>query len=229
MINEEALSQSGIPNMRWYVRNGPPYPLDRKTHNKVVSGKAKGKSSGNLISDMKAKSAAKKKAKKRAAALAKARAARAEKAKKAAQEKKLDEDKERVLKSGTATELAKYRGRLTNQELQNAWNRLELESKILSRAEAENVKPDKVKKFFDNLETVTKYAKSGIDAYDTFADVYNAFAAPRNPVPKIKGGGEKKKEEKKENTAVSKQEIEALFKKYQNQADNVKKKEKGNK
>lgn len=28
----------GIPRQRWGVRNGPPYPLDRETHNKVVSG-----------------------------------------------------------------------------------------------------------------------------------------------------------------------------------------------
>lgn len=222
MIREDVIEQSGIPGMQWYVRNGPPYPLDRKTHNRVVK-KGNGKKT-NFIKDMKEKSADKKKAKKRAENLAKARAARAEKAKKEAAEKKLEADKERVLKSGTATELAKYRGRLTNQELQNAWNRLELESRILSKAEAENVKPDKVKKFFDNLDTVTRYAKSGIDAYDTFADVYNAFAAPKNPVTKIRGG-EKKKEEKKSNgNSVSKEEIEALFKKYQNKADNVKEK-----
>lgn len=218
-----SLSHHGIPNMRWYHRNGPPYPLDRKTHNRVVK-QGKGKGKGNLISDMKEKSAAKKKAKKRAAALAKARATRAEKAKKAALEKKLDEDKERVLRSGTASELAKYRGRLTNQELRNAWDRLELESKILSRAEAENVKPDKVKKFFENLDTVVKYTKSGIDAYDTFAEVYNAFAKPKDKIQKIRGG-DNKKEEKKDNkgSSVSKEEIEALFKKYQKQADNAKK------
>lgn len=30
------LSHQGIPNMKWGVKNGPPYPLDKQTHNEVV-------------------------------------------------------------------------------------------------------------------------------------------------------------------------------------------------
>lgn len=33
------LAHFGIPNMKWYHRNGPPYPLDRQTHNRVVNQK----------------------------------------------------------------------------------------------------------------------------------------------------------------------------------------------
>lgn len=33
------LSHHGIPNQKWGERNGPPYPLDQKTHNKVVKNK----------------------------------------------------------------------------------------------------------------------------------------------------------------------------------------------
>lgn len=36
---EEYLSHHGIRNQRWGVRNGPPYPLGRKTHNRIVKGK----------------------------------------------------------------------------------------------------------------------------------------------------------------------------------------------
>ena len=217
----EFLEHHGILGMKWGLQNGPPYPLSRQDHNKVVK-KAKGEKKGNFISDMKAKSAAKKRAKKRAASLAKARAARAEKARKEAAEKKLMDDKERVLKSGSATELARYKGRLTNKELQDAWQRLEYEAKILSKAEAENVKPDKVKDFFDRLETVSGYVKKGtdavkvgIDAYDTFVDVYNKFGNPKDPKTKIKGGDNSNKDNKqKSSNSVSKEELESLLKKY---------------
>lgn len=40
-----SLAHHGILKQKWGVRNGPPYPLDRATHNRVVSGKAK--ASGN--------------------------------------------------------------------------------------------------------------------------------------------------------------------------------------
>lgn len=35
----DELYHYGIPNQRWGVRNGPPYPLDQKRHRRVVSGK----------------------------------------------------------------------------------------------------------------------------------------------------------------------------------------------
>ena len=36
-----SLMHHGIKGQSWGVRNGPPYPLDQKTHNKVVKGNAK--------------------------------------------------------------------------------------------------------------------------------------------------------------------------------------------
>ena len=45
-----SLCHYGIKGQSWGVRNGPPYPLDQKTHNKVVKGEGKSKvgaSSGN--------------------------------------------------------------------------------------------------------------------------------------------------------------------------------------
>lgn len=35
----DELYHHGIPNQRWGVRNGPPYPLDQKRHRRIVSGK----------------------------------------------------------------------------------------------------------------------------------------------------------------------------------------------
>ena len=191
--NPEYLEHHGILGMKWGVENGPPYPLNREKHNKVVKkGQSERKS---LIDKAKDRSKAKKRAKQRAAALEKARQARRAKQEKEKREKYLEENKERVLKSGSAKELAQYKGRLSNNELQNAWNRLELEAKILSKAQAQDMQPDKVEEFFKKLGTVTDYTKKGIDAWDTFADVYNAFNPSGKKVKKIRGGGNKKKKD----------------------------------
>lgn len=40
------LTHHGISGQRWGVRNGPPYPLDQKTHNQVVSDKNKNNEQG---------------------------------------------------------------------------------------------------------------------------------------------------------------------------------------
>lgn len=193
IYEDRYLAHFGIPGMQWGVQNGPPYPLDSKKHDKVVKkGQSKKK---NIVEEFKGKRKAKKTAKKRKAALEKARKVRAAKAAQAKKQKAMEADKERVLKSGSAKEIAKYQGQLTNKELQDAWNRLQLEANIISKAQAEGLKPDKVDDFFKKLEKATKYAKAGIDAYDTFADIYNAFGHPKKPIQKIKSGKKDKKKD----------------------------------
>ena len=44
--SDNELSHHGISGQRWGVRNGPPYPLDQKTHNQVVSDKNKNNEQG---------------------------------------------------------------------------------------------------------------------------------------------------------------------------------------
>ena len=34
-LDQNYLSHNGIPGMKWGVRNGPPYPLDSKTAERV--------------------------------------------------------------------------------------------------------------------------------------------------------------------------------------------------
>lgn len=48
IFEDTYLAHFGIPNMRWYHRNGPPYPLDSQTHNRVVKGKEDSKAKKNL-------------------------------------------------------------------------------------------------------------------------------------------------------------------------------------
>lgn len=107
-----------------------------------------------------------------------------------------DADKERVLREGSATEVMKYQGELTNQELQNAFTRLNLESQLnrLSQQEMKTAM-DKVDNIMKTVKTGTEWAKIGTDTYNTFAAIYNATPeGQKKPLTLVgKGDGEKKK------------------------------------
>lgn len=108
-----------------------------------------------------------------------------------------DADKERVLREGSATEVLKYQGELTNQELQNAFTRLNLESNIrnLSKKELETAM-NKVDNIMKTIKIGTEWIKIGTDTYNSIAVIYNATPDGRsNPLPLVgKGDGGKKKE-----------------------------------
>lgn len=108
----------------------------------------------------------------------------------------LEADKERILRSGKASEVMRYQGLLTNQELQSAFTRLNLESQIgrLSQAEVKS-SMDKIDDIMKTIKTGTEWAKIGTDTYNTFAQIYNATPeGQKNPLMLVnKGGGDKKK------------------------------------
>ncbi len=110
--------------------------------------------------------------------------------------RELEADKERVLRKGTATEVMKYQGELTNQELQSAFTRLNLESQIrnLSQREMQS-SMDKVDKIMKTIKTGNEWAKIGTDTYNTIAAIYNATSeGQKKPLTLVgKGSGEKKK------------------------------------
>lgn len=106
-----------------------------------------------------------------------------------------DTDKERVLREGTATEVMKYQGELTNQELQNAFTRLNLESQLrnLSQKEMQSAM-DKIDSIMKTVKTGTEWAKIGTDTYNTIAAIYNATPeGQKKPLTLVGGGGGKKK------------------------------------
>lgn len=105
-----------------------------------------------------------------------------------------DADKERVLREGTASEVLQYQGELTNQELQNAFTRLNLEKQLqgLSQKEIESA-VDKVDNIMKTIKTGTEWAKIGTDTYNTLAAIYNATPeGQQKPLPLVGGGGKKK-------------------------------------
>ncbi len=111
------------------------------------------------------------------------------------EKKKHDADKERVLREGSATEVLKYKGELTNQELQNAFTRLNLESQLKNLSQREiKTSIDKIDALMKNMKTGTEWVKIGTDAYNTIAAIYNATPeGQKNPLTLVgRGGGDKK-------------------------------------
>lgn len=127
---------------------------------------------------------------------------------KKAPEKKLSEkeakelyekEKERALKSGSAGDIIQFKGDLTNTQMETAIKRLDLEKKLTNYA-TPVVKSSKERfnEIMNDVKTFNNWTNIGIDAYNTFARIYNA--SERGAKKKMKlvaggpgGGGKKKK------------------------------------
>lgn len=96
---------------------------------------------------------------------------------------KHEADKQRVLQSGSAKEVMKYKGQLTPQEMQSAIQRLRWEQDMASIA-ARDVEAGK-KKADAIVNDVINYANTGAKVYNTFANIYNAFSKSDISLPKI--------------------------------------------
>lgn len=144
--------------------------------------------------------------KKRSKALKKARKAKAKKAeetKKAATEKQKEEDeKRRVIETGTAKEVLKYEGKLTQAEMQYVANRLNWKNNVKNLEAQEMTKGQAIaRKIMNKTNDVTDLVNTGAKAWNTFANVYNAFTDNDVSMPKIdtnitSGNREHRKSEK---------------------------------
>lgn len=181
-------------NIYYLVHGGPGsgrYPLGSgaRPYQKFETSR---KRSGGISGYIKAR-----KAKKAEESLQKAKVeAQRKKEAAEAEAKRLEEDKERVLRSGTASEVLKYQGKLTNKELTDAETRIRLENNLKSYSEKE------IKSGLDKLKTIQSYsnvgaalAKDGIELWNSFAAIFNATPdGKKNPLPFVsKGDGGKKK------------------------------------
>ena len=155
------LAHFGIPHQKWGQRNGPPYPLKPEDHSAAEKKAGWGKS-------LKEHYAEKKKKKQQKAALEKARAAKAEKAKQAQLEKEYEEKKQQVLRSGKASEILKYKGQMTNQEMNDAINRINNEEKLYGLAKKEQKTAwEKIDTVMKKYEDVTNWADKAYKGYET--------------------------------------------------------------
>lgn len=103
--------------------------------------------------------------------------------------------KQKILKSRSARELYKNADLFSDQELQTAYNRLNLERNIANLAPKEVSKGEQ---FVNNVvnwgQKVNSMADVGIKTYNNVARIYNAFSenGRSNPLPQINGGDKKK-------------------------------------
>ena len=117
-----------------------------------------------------------------------------------------EEEKQRVLREGTAEEVMRYRGRLTVQELQNANARLNQEQQLrsyLDRDVERQKKETLVDKLLKNADGKMKkvdnlhdIVRRGLFAYDTIAKINNTFNK-NFELPDIDGGKSRKDKIKK--------------------------------
>lgn len=94
--------------------------------------------------------------------------------------KRYEEDyesaKQRALKSGSAKDVLKFKGDLTNQELQNAINRIGLERQLSS------MNPGLIKSGIDAVGKLTDAGNKVVNAWNLVAKINNTFKAKKLPV-----------------------------------------------
>lgn len=148
-----------------------------------------------------------------------AKAREAKKAKKIAAEEEAkkqqehEEERQKAIKSGSAADALKFKGELSPQEMQYISTRLQWEQNMqtISNKETSDGK-SKVDEFFKSMDKAVGYAQTGAKAYNTVANVVNAFNGEK-VMPKIDtnitNGNKKdvkdhKKEVKKQQEAAEK-------------------------
>lgn len=171
---EDYLAHYGILGMKWGVR---------RYQNRDGSLTAEGrkrlgiKDSGPRHTP----SNARKKVKEQKAAVEKAQ-------KEAAAKEEFEKKKQKALATGNATEVLKYKGSLTNKELQDAFNRINLEKSLTTIAATETKSAwDKVDSLVNKAAKLKNYADKGIEIYNLIAKVNNSFNDEKSQMKIIDG------------------------------------------
>lgn len=104
--------------------------------------------------------------------------------------KTFEEAKQQALKTGTATEVLSFKGSLTNQEMQNALTRINLErqlsdisaKEIAAGQQKSKTALEKASDIMDNVEKVRNMTEKGINVYNTIAKINNSLSTEELPV-----------------------------------------------
>lgn len=188
-------------NELYYISHGGPgsgrYPLGSgdRPYQKFEKGRSGGGIAGYIRS---------RKAKKLESDLEKRNKAEAEKrAKEQEKLRQLNEDRERLLRSGKASDVLKYQGMWTNAELGTVVSRLNYEKSLKEYSQSEiQSNMAKIDKIMNNLKTVNNWASIGTDTYNMMASIYNATPQGKDkPLTMVQkpnqgGGGQPAKKKK---------------------------------
>lgn len=200
-MENNTLQHWGILGMKWGVRR-----YQNKDGSLTNAGK---------------KRLSRKQLKQRAKNLEKAREARAQK-------RALEEEKKKAIESGSAKDVMKFQGKYTAAEMQYIQTRLNWERSmkdLSAKDAASEAGKSKANDIMSNVGKLTDHVNTGIKAYNTFANIYNAFSSKSVDLPKIdtnitngnkKERAEAKKKDKKDARqkwieTASREEIMANF------------------
>lgn len=181
------LMHFGIKGMKWGIRRYQPYQKGEHVKGgKEVGAATKVKqrpSSGNIIERYKAHKAKQK----RVAALKKAQATRKANA-------DFEAEKKKAIESGSVEDLAKFKGKLSNEEYNRAFMRLQNEQKVAALVQA-NQKTvwDRVDKGMEIVARVSKYANVVTTAKNNFDALDEALHKKEKEAAKEKATTEKNK------------------------------------
>lgn len=187
---DNELYHHGIKGMHWGIRRFQPYQPGAKVKGgKEVGAATKVKqkpSSGGIVEHFKTRNAEKAKA----AAIKKAQATRKANTEFAA-------SKEKAINSGTIEDLAKFKGKLSNEEYQRAFQRLQNEQRLDTLVSA-NQKTvwDKIDKGMSIVQKVGGYA-------NTIASFKESTDRMTKALNKKKDDAKKESREKAKNTAIT--------------------------